>query len=65
MAMPNGRDVGRAEKFEEEKRRIIDSCFGKKDDDGSSKTAQIAQIASASWLLAPEAYRIGDNWHSA
>lgn len=35
MAMPNGRDAGRAERFEEEKRRIIDSCFNKKDVDGS------------------------------
>jgi hypothetical protein len=25
----------RAERFEDEKRRIIDSCFGKKDEDGS------------------------------
>jgi hypothetical protein len=27
----------RAERFEDEKRRIIDSCFGKKDEDGSCK----------------------------
>ena len=31
--------MSRAEKFEDEKRRIIDSCFGKKDDDGSRKMA--------------------------
>jgi hypothetical protein len=31
--------MSRAEKFEDEKRRIIDSCFGKKDDDGSRKIA--------------------------
>jgi hypothetical protein len=30
----------RAEKFEDEKRRIIESCFGKRDEDGSRKTAQ-------------------------
>ena len=33
----NGRDVNRAERFEDEKRRIIDSCFNKRDDDGSGK----------------------------
>jgi exocyst complex component 1 len=36
MAMPNGREMTRAERFEDEKKRIIDSCFNKKDDDGSS-----------------------------
>ncbi|KAH8165859.1 hypothetical protein CIB48_g2423 [Xylaria polymorpha] len=30
-----GRDMSRAEKFEEEKRRIVESCFNKKDTDGS------------------------------
>jgi hypothetical protein len=29
--------MSRAERFEDEKRRIIDSCFGKKDEDGSCK----------------------------
>lgn len=38
IAMPGGRDMSRAERFEDEKRRIIDSCFNKKDEDGSSKT---------------------------
>ncbi len=28
---------GRAERFEDEKRRIVDSCFSKKDTDGSRK----------------------------
>jgi hypothetical protein len=27
----------RAQMFEDEKRRIIDSCFGKRDEDGSCK----------------------------
>jgi len=27
----------RAERFEDEKRRIIDSCFGKREEDGSCK----------------------------
>jgi hypothetical protein len=30
--------VSRAEKFEDEKQRIIQSCFAKKDTDGSSKS---------------------------
>lgn len=30
--------MSRAERFEDEKRRIIDSCFGKKDVDGSSRS---------------------------
>jgi hypothetical protein len=38
MTMPGGRDMSRAERFEDEKRRIIDSCFNKKDEDGSGKT---------------------------
>jgi len=33
----NGNTMSRAERFEDEKRRIIDSCFGKKDEDGSCK----------------------------
>jgi hypothetical protein len=33
----NGREMNRAERFEDEKRRIIESCFSKKDEDGSSK----------------------------
>jgi hypothetical protein len=31
----NGRELSRAERFDDEKRRIIDSCFAKRDDDGS------------------------------
>ena len=30
--------MSRAERFEDEKRRIVDSCFGKKDEDDSCKT---------------------------
>lgn len=37
-----GREVTRAERFEEEKRRIVDSCFVKKDTDGSCKIPLIA-----------------------
>lgn len=38
MAYTNGgREMTRAERFEEEKRRIVDSCFNKKDTDGSCK----------------------------
>jgi hypothetical protein len=36
MAM-SAREASRAERFEDEKRRIIDSCFGKRDEDGSSE----------------------------
>lgn len=34
--MGPGTLMSRAEKFEDEKRRIIESCFGKKETDGSS-----------------------------
>lgn len=42
MDRANGTGTGaagptRAERFEDEKRRIIDSCFGKKETDGSRK----------------------------
>lgn len=33
---PTGAAMSRAEKFEDEKRRIVESCFGKKEPDGSS-----------------------------
>lgn len=33
-----GAAVNRAERFEDEKRRIVDSCFNKKDVDGSRKS---------------------------
>ena len=39
MAM-SAREANRAERFEDEKRRIIDSCFGKRDEDGSSEQHQ-------------------------
>lgn len=38
----SGAASSRAERFEDEKRRIIDSCFSKKDTDGSRKSYQIA-----------------------
>lgn len=31
----NGRDLNRAERFEDEKKRIVETCFNKKDVDGS------------------------------
>lgn len=31
--------MSRAEKFEDEKKRIIESCFGKKETDGSGTAA--------------------------
>ncbi|CAJ2505423.1 Uu.00g128170.m01.CDS01 [Anthostomella pinea] len=39
-----GRDMNRAEKFEEEKRRIVESCFNKKDIDGSLLETYITHI---------------------
>ncbi|KAI0408457.1 exocyst complex component Sec3-domain-containing protein [Xylaria palmicola] len=39
-----GRDMSRAEKFEEEKRHIIESCFNKKDTDGSIIETYITHI---------------------
>lgn len=38
----NGREMTRAERFEDEKKRIIESCFTKRDDDGSSKISHPA-----------------------
>ena len=44
-AYPNGSNSGaqmsRAEKFEDEKKRIIQSCFGKKEPDGASEAPNI------------------------
>lgn len=37
-----GPQMSRAEKFEDEKRRIIESCFGKKDSDGASELRSVA-----------------------
>ncbi|KAI1132839.1 exocyst complex component Sec3-domain-containing protein [Nemania abortiva] len=39
-----GREMSRAEKFEEEKRRIVESCFNKKDTDGSIIETYITHI---------------------
>ncbi|KAH9907592.1 exocyst complex component Sec3-domain-containing protein [Xylariomycetidae sp. FL2044] len=39
-----GRDMSRAERFEEEKRRIVESCFNKKDVDGSLLETYITHI---------------------
>ena len=36
---PPGAQMTRVEKFEDEKRRIIESCFGKKEPDGSRKSS--------------------------
>lgn len=39
-ARSGGSQLSRAEKFEDEKRRIIESCFGKTDMDGASMPRQ-------------------------
>ena len=33
----SSREANRAERFEDEKRRIIESCFAKRDEDGSGE----------------------------
>ena len=43
----SGTQMSRAEKFEDEKRRIIESCFGKKEPDGSSKLCHICVLFCA------------------
>ncbi|GAT27448.1 exocyst complex component Sec3 [Aspergillus luchuensis] len=52
-AGPGDASMSRAEKFEDEKRRIIHSCFGKKDSDGSC--VQLTYFPS-SFLLVVESY---------
>jgi hypothetical protein len=32
--------MSKAERFEDEKRRIVDSCFSKRDEDASCKTGE-------------------------
>ncbi|KAI1326568.1 exocyst complex component Sec3-domain-containing protein [Xylariaceae sp. FL0255] len=39
-----GREMSRAERFEDEKRRIVESCFNKKDPDGSQSETYITHI---------------------
>lgn len=41
-----GPSMTRAEKFEDEKNRIIESCFGKKEADGSSMSVQLKTAGS-------------------
>ncbi|GLB03834.1 hypothetical protein AtubIFM57258_009081 [Aspergillus tubingensis] len=43
-AGPGDASMSRAEKFEDEKRRIIHSCFGKKDSDGSLVESYITHV---------------------
>jgi hypothetical protein len=50
-------DMGRAERFEDEKRRIIESCFSKKDDDGSSKPFSLAPPSMSPHALGASASR--------
>lgn len=48
-AGPGATAASRAERFEDEKRRIIESCFSKKDNDGSRKYSFDA-VARRAWL---------------
>lgn len=41
-----GGDMSRAEKFEDEKKRIAQSCFSKKDSDGTCMCACIVYVGS-------------------
>jgi len=52
MAM-NGREANRAEIFEDEKRRIIDSCFAKRDADGSALETYITHIKITEYQTSP------------
>jgi hypothetical protein len=38
-----GGGMSKAERFEDEKQRIVNSCFDKKDEDGSCKTRDATQ----------------------
>ncbi|KAI1504821.1 exocyst complex component Sec3-domain-containing protein [Biscogniauxia marginata] len=48
-----GRDMSRAERFEEEKRRIVESCFNKKDVDGSLLETYITHIRITEYSTHP------------
>ncbi|KAK6854291.1 exocyst complex component Sec3 [Apiospora arundinis] len=53
--MKAGREMTRAERFEEEKRRIVDSCFNKKDVDGSLMETYITHIRITEYSSHPSA----------
>lgn len=48
MSAPGDNSMSRAEKFEDEKKRIIQSCFARKDNDGSCM-----------WLASPHTFDAG------
>ena len=45
---PAGSAASGAEMFEDEKKRIIESCFGKKEPDGSGQLSKVGQGCSPS-----------------
>lgn len=45
-----GLSMTRAEKFEDEKRRIIESCFGKKEADGTGMPFSVSSVVHGSKL---------------
>ncbi|SPQ23271.1 136e6ecf-73a9-48eb-87fe-61af299efde5 [Thermothielavioides terrestris] len=51
----SSRDLSRAERFEDEKRRIIDSCFNKRDEDGSALETYITHIRITEYQSSPTA----------
>lgn len=46
-----GREMSRAERFEEEKRRIVDSCFLKKDVEGAGMEDLPLRVAYVCLLI--------------
>ncbi|KAK4209780.1 exocyst complex component 1 [Rhypophila decipiens] len=55
MSFSSGREMTRAERFEDEKKRIIDSCFTKRDDDGSTLETYITHIKITEYSTSPTA----------
>ncbi|KAK3383999.1 exocyst complex component Sec3-domain-containing protein [Lasiosphaeria ovina] len=55
MATTNGRELSRADIFEDEKKRIIDSCFERRDDDGSMLETYITHLRITEYSSSPTA----------
>ncbi|CAP66887.1 uncharacterized protein PODANS_4_6220, partial [Podospora anserina S mat+] len=51
----NGREMTRAELFEDEKRRIVESCFSRRDEDGSLLETYITHIKITEFQTSPTA----------
>ncbi len=65
-AFGQGREGNRAERFEEEKKRIVESCFNKRDVDGSSKIYPVLPCCSCCSCLPKHARTVlGADVHCA